>query len=232
MRPGKGAEVRSMHQVGLSVYSTVVVTRGCGELRAFSYSQGADIPGVFRNRVPASRRETNMNVSYQLVDEETTWIGFGWSVAAVTPAALTPSGVAYRVTQEDVADFLQAGFLRLFIGSWDNAFLELVPDQHAVQRDEAGWRQRVPLAGPLHARRLEKFWGELSWPRTQPTLSTPDSALAVTFRLSTEAEGVEFIGKYEDLTKNPKEKLYVAVGKAGLEQLLEDLMWWPPNEDK
>lgn len=218
-----------MHQVGLSVYSTVVVTRGCGELRPFNYSCGQDIPGVYQmNRVSASRRETNMNVSCQLVDEETTWIGFGWSVAAVTPAAFTPNGVAYRVTQEDVADFLQAAFIRLFAGG-GKPYVELVPDQHAVQHDEAGWRQRVPLPGKLQARRLEKFWAELSWPRTQPMLSTRDSALAVTVRLMTEAEGVEFIGKYEDLAKNPKEKLFVAIGKEGLEQLLEDIMWWPTN---
>jgi hypothetical protein len=67
------------------------------------------------------------------------------------------------------------------------------------------------------AGRVENFWVLLRFMPSPVKLWQPDSSLAVTFRL---------------MEKNPKEKLYVAIGKAGLEQLLEDLMWWPPTGEK
>ena len=213
-----------------AAYSTIVLQGLCNSglcnshINAFSYAVGSPIvPGT--NSTVASWRETNLISSGQWVGEPTKWVGLSWTIPAVTPGAYL--GQAYKVTQDDVDAFLSKSIVRFYRGSGNNPFLSLVPGHHPVQQDVAGWRQRVPLPGPFVPEH-QSFWLELSWPNLPPEFA-PGVGLAVTFRLTTEAEGIEVIGKREDLAQNPKEKLYVAVGEAGLEQLLEKLLWWKPE---
>lgn len=212
---------------GLAVYSTVVVQpRTAAELQAFGYSCGDRIAGC--QGVVATRRETNLRISNFWGVENCEWTGLAWSIGALTPPELADPPYRsdmrpYRVTQADVDSFLATAFIRLFVGG-EKAAMELLPSAYRVEHDVAGWRQHVPLPWPIPSGRLEKFWLILEWPRHGPDLGGP---LAVTFRLTTPSEKIQIVGSLADAA--PKEKLYVAVGKDGLEQLLEDMLWSPPD---
>lgn len=222
--PSRGeAVIRRLGQQ--SLYYTVAVTPECKTLRAFTSPVGSCVPGAPGNAV-SSCRETNV-YTYRLVEQETEWIGFGWSIAAMTPSEFGFDGRSYRVTQEDVDEFVHRALIRLFFRGPEMPFLDLVPDQHAVVHDACGWRQHVGLPPGTIVRPGDHLHADLTWPHGPPKLSDSSAVLMVTLRMMTLADRFKVFGL--NSLFDGEESLFVAVGKRGLEELLEKVLWFPPT---
>lgn len=165
-------------EVEAILYSTILVqsadpkatTDEPRPLRAFHYCLGQNLPGVAR-AVPASRLETNLHVANCLVDDLMFIKYIEWSIPFKALAVYQPNQTEYKVTAEDIREFVAKAHLSFYAGG-DRPIGELPPAAARIEIDEAEgvWCQPiVDFNKPWELRRLEKFWAEINWPRGEPT---------------------------------------------------------------
>lgn len=201
---GADGAVRTLTDVGeYDVWSTVVTPAAGalnGELQAFSYGVGAAVSGSV---AVATKLDTNMRTPNQFVDESMNVYGIAVQMSRRTNAALT-AGAATVLVLADFHIIDEHTLFRFHVGgdkpfaegrvnwfaeggglygvdSTPNAVLANgSPNISSIRR----WEYTLPIG------RVEKFWGEFSWPRAAATAITGPCGLIVRL-LGVRARGVQ-----------------------------------------
>ncbi len=200
---GADGAVRTLTDVGeYDVWSTVVCPKvPTGELQAFSYGVGASVSGV---AAVATKLDTNMRTPNQFVDESMNVYGIAIQPMRYNNKALTGAGPTQAILLD--FDVLEEHTLFRFHVGGDKPFAEGriswfsegagfygadstptlvasngVPSVAAIRR----WEYTLPIG------RVEKFWGELSWPRVAAATTLQNPFGIVVRLLGVRARGVQ-----------------------------------------
>jgi hypothetical protein len=200
---GADSSVRTLKDVGeYDVWSSMLVLAAqAGETQVFSYGVGGT---VSNSALAANKLDTNMRTPNQFVDESMNVYALGIQVMRQTPVAYSVGGAVYNVISTDLSNFeantlfrfhvggdkpFAEGFVTWFSegGGWAGAdtnfasalYSNGVPSIHAARK----WQEPLPIG------RVEKFWGEYSWPRN--ALGLGENLMVVTRLLGVRARGVQ-----------------------------------------
>jgi len=177
-------EIYSIKDVGpYDLYSVVLIRPDLDPkrpLRCFHFSVGAPIPGTaIEKKVCACRSDTNMRVAGQLVDETMTVTSIEWRIPALALGKYQDNFADYRVTREDVVEFLKQAVIYLHAGSerrlaiLSGNYVDNGPFLSEFNPDAIGsYGMKCPLGqNSFKIGRLEQFWVEVSFPKGAPMIN-------------------------------------------------------------
>lgn len=155
-------------------------------IRFFCYHIGGLVSGA-QTALSATRLETNMNVANQFVDERMNITNIELVIPRVAMATyqINPKTGHYAVSDEDLQSLVAETHASFYVGG-DKPFAECVlaqkslrtvdsvignPEMGDILEGVGGWVARIADFSdhPLPVGRIEKFWGELNWPRAFPS---------------------------------------------------------------
>jgi hypothetical protein len=201
---GADAQVKTIKDVGeYDLWSKIIVNdQQAGELLAFSYQVGGIVSGSAG--VNANKLDTNMRTTGQLVDESMAVYGIAIQVERATARRFTGAAAEYFVNHLDYMNIEMATLFRFMVGgekpfaegmvTWfaeaggiggspaslaaagaAPAGFEFLANNTPTYASLRKWEYKLPIG------RIERFWGEFSWPGTPPTISVfPQNALSGT----------------------------------------------------
>ena len=190
---GADAQVKTIKDVGeYDLWSKVVVGNAqAGELLAFSYQVGGIVSGTGVN---ANKLDTNMRTTGQLVDESMAVYGIAICIERVTARRFqTGLAIDYPATILDFESIEMATLFRFMVGGekpfaegrvtwfaeaggvWGSASgvaaangivgsRDIVTNNVPTHASLRTWEYKLPIG------RIERFWGEFSWPGSSPLI--------------------------------------------------------------
>jgi hypothetical protein len=193
---GADAQVKTIKDVGeYDLWSKIVIRNAqAGELLAFSYQVGGIVSGSLG--VGANKLDTNMRTTGQLVDESMAVYGIAIQVERETglrfQAAGAPGG--YNIIPQDYAEIEMDTLFRFMVGG-EKPFAEglvtwfaesggiwgslgagagaLLTNNVPTYASLRKWEYKLPIG------RIERFWGEFSWPGNAPVIAVFPAATGI-----------------------------------------------------
>lgn len=202
---GADAQVKTIKDVGeYDLWSKIIVNNAqAGELLAFSYQVGGIVSG---SAVNANKLDTNMRTTGQLVDESMAVYGIAIQIERVTAPRFQAVALPYLTQAGDFLSLEMATLFRFMVGG-EKPFAEGLVTWFAESGGAWGVSSGIAGAGgligsidfmcnnvPTYASlrkweyklpigRIERFWGEFSWPGSAPAIGAFPAATGTAGRI-------------------------------------------------